>query len=198
MLILEQINKGALKMSKTSMNCSNCGNEMLGYASKRKISHNRFCSKDCRKSYRNNHDIIKKRFMKYVEIVSDDVWTWVGAKNSNGYGHLCINGKLVLAHRLSYKLFIGDIPGGLCVCHKFDDPDNVCPDSLWLGTRAQNNADRTIKGRCGKSKLNNKIVLAIRELYYTGSYSLRIIAKGFNVSSICIYNIVSRSTWKHI
>lgn len=78
-------------------------------------------------------------------------WIWPGYKNANGYGYTTRNGEL-FAHRAIYKLFIGSIPVGLCVLHRCDIPACVNPAHLWLGTHADNNKDRALKGRSTKHR----------------------------------------------
>lgn len=65
----------------------------------------------------------------------------------SGYGQMCVIGKVEKAHRLSWILFRGEIPDGLCVCHHCDNPSCVNIDHLFLGTFADNNSDRHKKGR---------------------------------------------------
>jgi hypothetical protein len=146
----------------------------------------------------------KRRFMKHVNIVSDKVWIWTGSKNHAGYGSFCYKGKTCKAHRVAYELFIGKIPKGLVCCHKFDDPSNVCPASLWIGTRQENSSDRDNKGRSAKgekinqSKLTEQEVLEIRYLYKTANYSQRELGDMFNVTYGSIGPIINRKTWSHI
>lgn len=74
-------------------------------------------------------------------------WLWDEHWNPAGYGMMWTNGRLVLAHRLSWELHNGPIPGGMCILHRCDTPACVNPDHLRLGTRAENRADCVTKGR---------------------------------------------------
>ena len=70
---------------------------------------------------------------------------WTGAKvwrpSGSGIfaGQIRVDGKLWLAHRLSYTLNIGPIPEGLQVDHKCRNPPCINPNHLQLATNKVNN-----------------------------------------------------------
>jgi len=88
---------------------------------------------------------VEDRFWSRVERCGE-CWNWLG-RTTDGYGHMSINGKEVLSHRLAYQFSVGLIPSGLAVLHTCDNPSCCNPKHLWLGTRADNNKDRALKGR---------------------------------------------------
>jgi hypothetical protein len=77
----------------------------------------------------------------------DKCWEWQGGKSKDGYGYLHLAGQTKLAHRVSYELHHGEIPKGLVICHKCDNPPCVNPKHLFIGTHLDNAVDRDKKGR---------------------------------------------------
>lgn len=75
---------------------------------------------------------------------------WPRSGNQGGYGHAWYGGRLWQVHRLAYSLRWGDIPDGMCVLHYCDVRRCYNPDHLWLGTRGDNNTDRSVKGRTAR------------------------------------------------
>lgn len=98
---------------------------------------------------------ILKRFWSKVAFTANPnkCWEWQAGKTKYGYGELMIKNKQVYAHRLSWELTYGEIPDGLFVCHKCDNPKCVNPNHLFLGTNLDNVRDMVSKGR---NKLPNK------------------------------------------
>ncbi len=128
---------------------------------------------------------------------------WRGSKTPKGYGHLRVGKDIKIAHRLAWELFRGPIPAGLHVLHRCDNSQCVRPDHLFLGTNADNVADKVSKGRQAKgdilrptkprphAKLTPESVYAIRAA--VGPQTK--IAKEFGVCQMTVSDIKARKRW---
>lgn len=72
---------------------------------------------------------------------------WQGHLDRDGYGHINIDGEMIRAHRYAWIMTNGDVPQGLFVCHRCDNPTCVNIEHLFLGTALDNNRDAIAKGR---------------------------------------------------
>lgn len=124
-----------------------------------------------------NKSNVYQRLISHMKInKTTGCWEWQGSKR-NGYGRMIIGSrtdgtrKTVSTHRLSYELHYGEIPQGMEICHKCDNPCCINPDHLFAGTRQDNVDDRERKGRNNppkgekhaKAKLTELDVLTIRK-----------------------------------
>lgn len=134
-----------------------------------------------------------KRFWDKVAVKDQDgCWEWVAAKYKSGRGQFNFNGKRsALAHRVAYELTYGEIPSGMCVCHRCDNPSCCNPNHLFLGTQLDNMADMWEKGRGNRKKgLGNKLfvlresdIKEVKVLFYSEGLSQRSIGRKYNVSN---------------
>ena len=77
----------------------------------------------------------------------DECWEWTDGCDGDGYGVVGAGGKTVRAHRVAWEVAHGPIPDGVHVLHQCDNPPCINPAHLFLGTQADNMADKVAKGR---------------------------------------------------
>lgn len=124
-------------------------------------------------------------------------WEWTAHRDKDGYGVLPGDKKNTRAHRLSYEIHNGEIPDGLFVCHKCDNPGCVNPDHLFTGTAKDNNRDALMKGRNfigeknGNAKLSYENVKEILSSELNGQQ----LADKFGVTRATINAIRRGETW---
>lgn len=146
-------------------------------------------------------------------------WNWTKAFKKFGYGQLWFEGRNWTAHRLSYRMFKGEIPEGLQVCHKCDNPKCINPSHLFTGTHLDNMRDAYHKGRMrqklkppfigpkwkGKrfgesnmrTKFNSQQVIEIRKALKEGAVAAEI-AKKYGVHFSTIAHIKTGRSWKYL
>jgi len=96
---------------------------------------------------------------------------WQGSVDKRGYGRIANDvGWLDMAHRLSYKLYVGEIPEGLVINHKCYNSRCVNPEHLEAVTHRENIID---KGRSNAAYLNSKKTHCIRGHDLTVSYIIK-------------------------
>ena len=137
----------------------------------------------------------------------NDCIEWNKSKDRNGYGHRSFRGKNMLAHRVSWILAYGEIPNGLNVLHRCDNPSCVNPSHLFLGTQKDNIKDCQQKGRIsresrnvgrthGMSKLSEQTVIRIKMLH--GIIPARKVGEWIGMSGPWIGGIMRGDVWRHV
>ena len=146
---------------------------------------------------------ILDRFIAKTRKLPSGCILWTGGRVSMGYGTIRANSRQSLAHRVSYELFIGDVPRGLVVCHSCDKKDFVNPLHLFIGTQQENIDDKVQKKRQavgerhGMSKLTEDDVRTIRRRHASGE-SYRDIAPDYKINFAHVGSIVTRKTWRGV
>jgi hypothetical protein len=91
-------------------------------------------------------------------ITQTGCWAFQGAKDRDGYHKFSYkldhsnSYKQTGAHRFILMITGHTIPKGYVVCHRCDNPSCVNPDHLFIGTPADNNLDKLLKGRAKSPK----------------------------------------------
>lgn len=134
-------------------------------------------------------------------------WLWNASTYPYGYGRFHLDGKTQYAHRVSYQLYVGEIPAGLFVCHKCDVKWCVKPDHFFIGTSADNMRDKTSKGR-GKvpaqygeknsmSKLTEGQALEIYQRVHAGERQTDLAAE-YQIHQVTVSDIKRGYRWAHL
>lgn len=107
------------------------------------------------------------------------------------------------AHVTSWCLEHGAPPEGQHVLHRCDNRKCINPKHLWLGTNAENIADKMQKGRHPRgsqfehAKLDEKKVAMLLKERAAGA-SAPTLAKKYGVTLENIMSVVKGRTWKHV
>ena len=58
-----------------------------------------------------------ERLMEKVRVEPSGCWAWTACLDSDGYGRITLDKKMLIAHRASYMVHVGPIPKGLTLDH---------------------------------------------------------------------------------
>lgn len=158
------------------------------------------------------HELAERFWARVERRGPDECWPWKGYRSPRAtrrleYGIFTYaKSKRVRAHRLAFELSKGPIPAGQCVCHSCDVPWCCNPAHLWLGTVADNNLDRHIKGRtvlrgksprlAGEAHPAAKITAQDASAIRADARSVRVIARDFGLSPSTVSRIKRGLAWR--
>ena len=158
-----------------------------------------------RKPYKRKPRPLMERFMEKLppETDGDSCWEWQGTRHGQGYGRISIGGRLFYAHRIAWELSTGEnIPEGVNVLHKCDNPPCCNPSHTYLGTQSDNMKDMIVRNRRahargethGMAKVPNWIIVETLKFLKTGVSQAKVakmlVKKGYPCSQSTISNWV--------
>lgn len=160
------------------------------------------------------------KLLSNIKIVeSTGCWEWQGGRDKpplKPYGNLYTGGSecVIKAHRFSFALFKGEIPKGVLVLHKCDNPPCCNPAHLFLGSHKENTQDMFNKGRqhvragvkrpdmagtnSRNAKLNDESVRKMRSMYVPHVFGCHRIAKLFGVTKATAMKAIRGESWSHV
>ena len=149
-------------------------------------------------------ETLEQRFWSRVQIKGvEECWPWLGKKNRNDYGFCNIEG-LRHSHRVAAYFHFGAYPKSKHIMHKCDNPICCNPNHLQIGTRELNLQDKIEKQRQakgsthGKAKLDEKLVVNLREKYNSGYTIRELLPSARGVSYRVLWCALVGRTWRHI
>ena len=166
----------------------------------------------------NQKDI--ERFITKIPVTDNDSICWEWSINPNtkkarkhaDYGVFTLKQNNIVPSRMMWMLTYGEIPDGMLICHKCDNPPCINPFHLFIGSYADNTKDMVMKGRKStivypdrlprginhkNAKLNDVDILQIRTMSSKG-VSYKDIKAQFNIGKSNISSIINRKTWTHL
>lgn len=153
---------------------------------------------------------LKERLLSRIkENPRTGCWEWQGS-TCRGYGRITTGSRTdgsrrtESTHRLSYRLFHGEVPEGKEVCHTCDNPRCINPAHLFAGTRQDNVDDRETKGRNvvmvgesnGRAKLTRGDVASIRREHSMYRTPYTKLAAQYGVHKKTISDAINGQNWK--
>ena len=127
----------------------------------------------------------------YIVDPETGCWNWNLSMRGNGYGRICVNLKIVPAHRYMYERLKGPIPDGLQIDHLCKNTRCVNPDHMEPVTNTENMRRRDA------TKLTVDQARAILERVRSG-VARQTVADQFGVSVSTVHAIMSRQRWADV
>ena len=167
--------------------CATCTSMFDASLTELRRGRGKFCSQACYKARRIPLEI--RLWRKVTK--TDTCWIWTGAIAGWGHGRIQTSiGQIDATHRVSWRLHFGEIPDGLCVLHKCDNPPCVRPDHLFLGTLKDNTQDMLKKER-HLVKLSDEQQQEMRDLFAAEKATYDELSRRFGVCKATTWKVLA-------
>jgi hypothetical protein len=146
-----------------------------------------------------DHRVILARFEALVSPEpTSGCWLWTGkvVTERQPYGVAGGGTRRERAHRRAWRLYRGEIPEGIHVLHRCDNPACVNPAHLFLGTNADNVADKIAKGRGWTPKEGRKptipdATVAMLRARVAAGERIAVVARELGIGRQYAYDVVA-------
>jgi predicted XRE-type DNA-binding protein len=150
----------------------------------------------------------EKLFWESIDTKQNNInecWEWQKSTIKQGYGRTSLNGKMILAHRLSFYYTHGrHVSQDKIICHSCDNKKCCNPNHLREGTHKDNSDDMFLRNRFvymrgeknGRAKLTQENVETIKRRYKTERISQTQLANEYNVKQTAISKIIRGVSYK--
>lgn len=151
--------------------------------------------------------------------MSTSCWTWMGAKDTGGYGNFNLGMRFVKAHSFAFTQKNGALPEGKFVLHTCDNPSCCNPAHLYAGTKKDNAQDRERRQRgnhavgqrhgCvthpglhrgernGRAKMTEDTVRDLRRRHREGERAASL-ARAYGLTKTTVSGILRGKLWGHV
>jgi hypothetical protein len=142
-----------------------------------------------------------------IPVTETGCWLWLGCVDGNGYGLVMEKRVCKRAHRASWEKSVGTIPAKMQILHRCDTPRCVNPGHLFIGSNADNVADKVMKRRqargsdlgkriAGEKNGHSKLTKADADLIRSSSERGVVLASRFKISQSVVSEIRTGKMWK--
>jgi hypothetical protein len=103
---------------------------------------------------------------------NDECWPWLASarKKNEGYGAFWLDGRHQPASRVALLVSGVDVPAGMVVCHRCDNPTCCNPAHLFVGTPLENNKDKIEKRRDTRGERSPHAKLTAEQVAFIRSF----------------------------
>lgn len=167
--------------------CARCGTDFVP-----RNSRSKFCCRGC------NIQVNKSSGRKPIEWDVDPVtgcWICTSHAISVDRPVISVYGRQTILSRFLYEELFGEIPEGLLICHKCDNPPCINPEHIYAGTPADNVRDMVDRGRN-----RNGAILSedqVKEILLSPD-SIKTLSERLGVGMGAVSAVRLRNNWKSV
>ena len=196
--------KGIRRKPWVEKSCRTCDKRFEVYPARAATAH--FCSRPCAEKG-SRQDVAQRYWSRVDQCGSPDAcWPWTGRRNERGYGQIWVDGRNVVVTHLALAFDGRALPDGTICCHTCDHPWCVNPRHLFVGSHADNAADRERKQRSNPQRgeirwnatLTDDLVREVLDRGHQPKANQTQIARDLGLRREAVKAVLAGQSWRHI